>query len=118
MDPRELSQRPSPALGREHREAGTIASDPVTEADVAAFQRFLGSLRQAREAAGLSLDDMAARSGIDKARLSRLETGKVPEPRPSTLARYARAVGKRLAWSLADDESPAAPPAAPVGWDA
>ncbi len=110
---REWERLDREALDREYRDAGTIASNSLTdtEADVEAFQRFLGSLRPARESAGLSLDDVAARSGIDKARLSRLETGKVPDPRSSTLARYARAVGKRLAWSLADDESHAAPPA-------
>ena len=63
----------------------------------------LGS--QARESAGLSLDDVASRSGIDKAQLSRLENGKVHDPRSSTLARYARAIGKRLAWSLEDVQS-------------
>ena len=47
-------------------------------------------------------DEVAARSGIDKAQLSRLENGKVHDPRSSTLSRYARAVGKRLAWSLED----------------
>jgi transcriptional regulator with XRE-family HTH domain len=55
---------------------------------------------QARESAGLSLDEVASRSGIDKAQLSRLENGKVHDPRSSTRARYARAIGKRLAWSL------------------
>jgi transcriptional regulator with XRE-family HTH domain len=54
----------------------------------------------------LSLDEVAARSGIDKAQLSRLENGKVPDPRPSTLARYSRAIGRRLAWSLEDLELP------------
>lgn len=45
---------------------------------------------------------MAARSRIDKAQLSRLENGKVPDPRPRTLVRYASAIGKRLVWSLED----------------
>jgi transcriptional regulator with XRE-family HTH domain len=79
-----------------------IASTPVTEPDVEAFEGFIRSLRQARESAGLSLDEVASRSGIDKAQLSRLESGKVHDPRSSTLSRYARAIGKRLAWSLED----------------
>jgi len=65
----------------------------------------LSALRQQRESAGLSLDEVASRSGIDKAQLSRLENGKVQDPRPSTLSRYARAIGKRLALSLEDIES-------------
>jgi DNA-binding XRE family transcriptional regulator len=93
------------ALDREYRATGTIASTPVTEADVEAFEVFIRSLRQARESAGLTLDEVASRSGIDKAQLSRLENGRVHDPRSSTLARYARAIGKRLAWSLEDLES-------------
>ncbi len=93
------------ALDREFRATGTIASTPVTEADVKAFEGFIRTLRQARESAGLSLDEVASRSGIDKAQLSRLENGKVHDPRSSTLVRYAYAIGKRLAWSLEDVES-------------
>jgi ribosome-binding protein aMBF1 (putative translation factor) len=99
---REQERQDRAALDREHRATGTIAATPITEADVEAFAGFIRSLRQARETAGLSLEEVASRSGIDKAQLSRLENGKVPDPRPSTLARYARAIGKRLAWSLED----------------
>ena len=53
----------------------------------------------------MSLDEVASHSGIDKAQLSRLENGKVRDPRSSTLSRYARAIGKRLAWSLEDVQS-------------
>jgi ribosome-binding protein aMBF1 (putative translation factor) len=88
------------ALDREYQATGTIASAAVSEADEEAFQGFIQSLRQARESAGLSLDEVASRSGIDKAQLSRLENGKVHDPRPSTLSRYALAIGKRLTWSL------------------
>jgi ribosome-binding protein aMBF1 (putative translation factor) len=101
----ERERRDREALDREFRATGTIASTPLTEADVTAFDGFIRSLRQARESAGLSLDEVSGRSGIDKAQLSRLENGKVPDPRSSTLARYARAIGKRLAWSLEDPES-------------
>jgi len=102
---REGEQRDREALDREYRATGTIASTPTTEVDVEAFQGFIRSLRQERESAGLSLDEVASRSGIDKAQLSRLENGKVLDPRSSTLSRYARAIGKRLAWSLEDLES-------------
>jgi ribosome-binding protein aMBF1 (putative translation factor) len=90
------------ALDREYRATGTIASTPVAAADVDTINEFIRSLRQARESAGLSLDEVASRSGIDKAQLSRLENGKVRDPRSSTLSRYACAIGKRLAWSLED----------------
>src|ERR671912_2039215 len=43
-------------------------------------------LRAAREAAGLSLADVAGRTGMDKGFLSRLETGKQANPTMDTLA--------------------------------
>jgi DNA-binding XRE family transcriptional regulator len=58
------------------------------------------ALRAARKAAGLSLDELARRSGIGKPALSRLENGKAPNPTLDTLWRYAAAVGRRLTWSL------------------
>jgi hypothetical protein len=105
---REKERSDREALDREYRATRTISATPVEEADVEAFQAFILSLRQARESAGLSLDEVARRSGIDKAQLSRLENDRVADPRRSTLARYARAIGKRLAWSLKDPESPRA----------
>jgi ribosome-binding protein aMBF1 (putative translation factor) len=89
-------------LDREYRTTGTISFTPADEADAGAFQAFIRSLRAARESAGLSFDEVAARSGTDKSQLGRLENGRVPDPRPSTLSRFALAIGKRLAWSLED----------------
>jgi hypothetical protein len=48
----------------------------------------------------LYVTEVSRRTGIDTGDLSRLDNGKVPDPRTSTLTRYARALGKRLAWSL------------------
>lgn len=62
----------------------------------------LHDLKTVREAAGLSLADVAERSGIDKAALSRLENGIQSNPTVETLLRYAAAVGKRLRWTLED----------------
>jgi len=53
-------------------------------------------LKQAREAAGLSLSDVATRSGIDKSRLSKLENDPHPNPTLNTLARLAHAIGVKL----------------------
>jgi transcriptional regulator with XRE-family HTH domain len=54
------------------------------------------------ESQGLSLADVSERTGLDRAMLSKLETGKLANPTVGTLRRYARALGKRLSWSLAD----------------
>jgi DNA-binding Xre family transcriptional regulator len=62
----------------------------------------LASLRLERERQGLSLTDLSERTGIDRATISKLETGKVVNPTVATLRIYATALGKRLEWSLAD----------------
>jgi transcriptional regulator with XRE-family HTH domain len=62
----------------------------------------LASLRLERERQGLSLTDLAERTGIDRATISKLETGKIANPTLLTLRTYAAALGKRLSWSLAD----------------
>jgi DNA-binding Xre family transcriptional regulator len=65
----------------------------------------LAALRAERERQGLSLSDVSERSGIDRATLSKLETGKVPNPAVSTLRALARALNKRLSWLLIDEPS-------------
>jgi DNA-binding Xre family transcriptional regulator len=65
----------------------------------------LSALRAERERQGLSLSDVSERSGIDRATLSKLETGKVPNPTVSTLRAVARALKKRLSWSLVDESA-------------
>ena len=66
------------------------------------FAELLRGLKAAREAQGLSLADVTARTGMDRSALSKLETGQRPNPTLETLVRYAEAVGKRLVVSLAD----------------
>jgi transcriptional regulator with XRE-family HTH domain len=59
-------------------------------------------LRGLRKAAGLSLADVAERTGMDKAFLSKLENGRQPNPTLETLHRYAAALGKRLVLGFQD----------------
>lgn len=68
----------------------------------------LARLKQERQARGLSLADMAGRSGIDPATLSRLEGGKNPNPTYETLSRFAEALGLRLTLGLVDPGAPGA----------
>jgi DNA-binding Xre family transcriptional regulator len=63
----------------------------------------LAALRAERRRQGLSLSDVAERSGIDRATLSKLETGKVPNPTVGTLRALAGALNKRLAWLVIDE---------------
>jgi len=65
-------------------------------------QQALQALKRDRERAGLSITDVAARSGLDRAVVSRLENGKQENPTVATLVRYAAAVGKRFLWKYED----------------
>jgi DNA-binding XRE family transcriptional regulator len=80
--------------------AGECDGQPVPLGVYLAVGVFLHDLRKAREDAGLSLSDVETRTGIDKATLSRLETGKQTNPTVDTLVRYAAAVGKQLVLTL------------------
>jgi ribosome-binding protein aMBF1 (putative translation factor) len=68
----------------------------------AARQR-LAFLREAREQAGLSLEQVAERMGVDKSNLAKLE--KAGNPTIDTLERYAAALGQRLVMTLEPVES-------------
>jgi hypothetical protein len=79
----------------DHFRVDIVTPDP-------ALLELLAALRLERERLGLTLSEVSRRTGIDTADLSRLENGKAHDPRSSTLSRYARALGKRLSWSLVD----------------
>jgi DNA-binding XRE family transcriptional regulator len=55
------------------------------------------ALRARREALGLSLDDAARSSGVERSALAKIERGANPNPTIGTLARVARALGGRVA---------------------
>lgn len=62
-------------------------------------QQALQALKRERQRRGLSIGDVAERSGLDRAVVSRLENGKQDNPTVATLMRYAAALGKRFLWS-------------------
>jgi DNA-binding XRE family transcriptional regulator len=72
---------------------------PQELADAAPFyfvlRSYIQQLKEAREAAGLTLADVSARTGIAVESLSRLETGAQTNPKWKTLGLYAAAVGRR-----------------------
>src|SRR5213078_2732257 len=63
-------------------------------------QRALRALKEERKRRGLSIGDVAVRSGLDRAVVSRLENGKQDNPTVATLMRYGAAVGKRFLWTF------------------
>jgi|SRR5579883_2804973 len=56
---------------------------------------YVQQLKQAREAAGLTLADVSARTGMAVESLSRLETGAQTNPTWKTLGLYAAALGRQ-----------------------
>jgi ribosome-binding protein aMBF1 (putative translation factor) len=60
----------------------------------------LAGLRRERERQGLSLTDLSERTGIDRATISKLETGKIANPTVGTLRTLAGALGQKLTWTL------------------
>jgi len=76
------------------------------------FGDLIAALRAERERQGLSLGDVAGRSGMDRAAIHKLEIGLNKNPTAETLTRYAEALGKRIGWAVADRIE--GPPAAPA----
>ncbi len=85
-----------------------VARHEERMAAVDQLQRLLEQLKLAREELGLSLADVSRLTGMDRSSLSKLETGRRPNPTVDTLVRYAEAVGKRLVVAVVDAENPAA----------
>lgn len=81
---------------------GELSGQPMPLGTYLDLRLMVRSLRNMREEAGLSLGDLAKRSGMDKAMLSRLETGHVPNPGIETIARYVAALDKIIEWRLVD----------------
>ena len=97
---REKFQKERPTL-QQLIDSGEYAG-PIPHGVYLSLMAAIIELKKAREAAGLSLADVAERSGIDKAALSRLENGVHDNPTVDTLMRYAAALGKKLVWTLQD----------------
>jgi DNA-binding XRE family transcriptional regulator len=103
---RERFQKEKPSL--EQLVASGEYNEPLPLGEHLSIRQAIFALKKAREAAGLSLADVAERTGIDKAALSRVETGQNMNPTVATLCRYADALNKRWKWDLLDEIAPAA----------
>jgi DNA-binding XRE family transcriptional regulator len=88
----EFAHRPT----QEDLEASGDYEGPIKSGVYFAVKVVLHELKQAREAAGLTLAAVSKRTGMDQATLSRLENGRQPNPTVDTLWRYAHAVGRQL----------------------
>lgn len=95
------SLRPEARAEEEAARALILREYPPAAAPDPEVAAALARLRLERERRGLSLADLSERTGMDRAALSRLETGKT-NPTVATLARVAAALGARLEWNLVD----------------
>ena len=64
------------------------------------FRQLIAALRAERERQGLSLADLAKRTGMDRAAIHKLEIGLNSNPTYATLTRYATALGTGIEWRL------------------
>jgi len=91
---RETFQRERPSL------AELVASgeytEPIPQPEYLMMLELASELKRTRQAKRLSLADVARRSGIDKAALSRIENGQNANPTIGTLQTIARSMGVRL----------------------
>jgi DNA-binding Xre family transcriptional regulator len=80
-------------------------TEPIRHGEYLSLMELASAMKSVRQRLDMSLTQLAEASGIDKAALSRLESGLVENPTISTLDRVAKALGKRL--RLALEDSPA-----------
>lgn len=83
-----------------------LSGNPVTLGAYLNLRSLVGNLRKLREQVPLSLSEVAEKSGMDKAMLSRLENGHVANPGIETIARYLDALDKVLEWRISDTTTP------------
>jgi DNA-binding XRE family transcriptional regulator len=76
---------------------------PIKQGEYLVLMKFAAMMKQARKERQLSLTQVASRSGIDKAAISRLENGLTENPTIGTLNKIARSLGKRIRIELEDE---------------
>jgi hypothetical protein len=97
--------RPSPRALYESGQIDRAACDQAEQVRAAGpparpFRELIAALRAERQRQGLSLADLAERTGMDRAAIHKLEIGLNRNPTFATLHRYAGALGARIEWDL------------------
>jgi hypothetical protein len=98
---REKFEKERPTLRQLIENEGYIG--PIPNGAYLSLLATVGELKKCREASGVSVADVAKKTGLDEAALARLETEGVRTDTPVlTLMVYAAALGKRLSWTITD----------------
>jgi ribosome-binding protein aMBF1 (putative translation factor) len=95
---REKYQREKP--GPDQVPASGEYEGPVQAGAYWEVRRVMAELKAERERQGLTLAQLAERSGIDKGAISKLETGRQANPTVDTLSRLAAGLGIRVGLTL------------------
>jgi DNA-binding Xre family transcriptional regulator len=97
---RERYQRDRPTPEQLLAEGGH--EDFIALGDLLRLHQVMASLKSERERQQVTLAELAERTGIDQAALSRLENGRNANPTLDTLQRIARALGKVICCTFQD----------------
>jgi DNA-binding XRE family transcriptional regulator len=95
---REKFQRERPGL--DDLLSSGDAAEAVSQGEYLDLREMLTTLKKRRQRQGLSLTDLAKKSGMDRAAISRLENGVYANPTIDTLYRYAQAIGAEIGFSV------------------
>jgi len=77
-----------------------VPADTLGGSNAARLLEFVASVRRERESQGLTLEQLAARAGVEVGILARFESGQAFSPTISTLFRIAAALGRELVLTL------------------
>lgn len=78
-------------------------TEPTTLGEFLDAKTFARVLKEMRQSAGMSLAEAAAKTGMDRAMISRLENGIYPNTTINTINRLAHAYGKRFTFHVEDE---------------
>ena len=95
---RERFQGERPGLG-DLLDSGDV-TEVISQGEYLDLRAMLGELKQHRQRQGLSLADVAERSGMDRSAVSRRKYGVYANPTVDTLYRYAEAIGAEIGFTV------------------
>ena len=82
-------------------------TEPTTLGEFLDAKEIARALKEMRQHANMSLAEVSAKTGMDRATISRLENGMYPNTTINTINRLAQAYGKRFTFRMEDMPEPA-----------